>query len=127
MPAFESVQTLSPLLSKKELLDLWNSDTVQPFYYQACWKCQKHLDYESWKRYRHVGKHQSYVLLFCKSTYNNDTKRDVSLFYRKRNAVGTDTVRVKCFHNFFELSQMFSIISITRNRSFEKSFFFSLC
>jgi len=51
VPAFESVQKLSPLLSKKELLDLWNSGTVQPFYYQACWKCQKHLDYESWKSY----------------------------------------------------------------------------
>ena len=55
VPAFESRQKLSPSLSKKELLDLWNSGTMQPFYYQACWKCQKHLDYEAWKRYRYVG------------------------------------------------------------------------
>lgn len=55
VPAFESVQKLSPSLSKKELLDLWNSGTMQPFYYQACWKCQKHLDYEAWKRYRYAS------------------------------------------------------------------------
>ena len=55
VPAFESVQKLSPSLSKKELLDLWNSGTIQPFYYQACWRCQKHLDYEAWKRYRYAG------------------------------------------------------------------------
>ena len=55
VPAFESMQKLSPSLSKKELLDLWNSGTMQPFYYQACWKCQKHLDYEAWKRYRYAS------------------------------------------------------------------------
>lgn len=48
---FESKQKLSPLLTKQELLDLWNSGSVQPFYYQACWKCQRHLDFDTWKSY----------------------------------------------------------------------------
>ena len=48
--AFESVKKLSPSLTKKELLGLWDSGSVQPFYYQTCWKCQKHLDYDAWKR-----------------------------------------------------------------------------
>lgn len=48
--SFESKQKLSPSLSKQELVDLWNHGNVQPFYYQVCWKCQRHLDYNSWKR-----------------------------------------------------------------------------
>ena len=49
--AFESANKLPPSLTKRELLDLWNAGNVQPFYYQACWKCQRHLDFEAWKRY----------------------------------------------------------------------------
>ena len=37
----------------------------------------------------------------------NDTKRAVSIFDRKGNVVGTDKVRVKCFHSFSKLSQLF--------------------
>ena len=51
VPTFESKQKLSPLLTKQELLDLWDSGSVQPFYYQACWKCQQNLDFDAWKRY----------------------------------------------------------------------------
>ena len=50
VPTFESKQKLSPLLTKQELLDLWDSGSVQPFYYQACWKCQQNLDFDAWKR-----------------------------------------------------------------------------
>lgn len=49
--SFESVRKLSPSLTKKELIALWDSGSVQPFYYQTCWKCQKHLDYDAWKSY----------------------------------------------------------------------------
>ena len=51
VPTFESKKKLSPLLTKQELLDLWDSGSVQPFYYQACWKCQQNLDFDAWKRY----------------------------------------------------------------------------
>ena len=51
VPTFESKQKLSPVLTKQELLDLWDSGSVQPFYYQACWKCQQNLDFDAWKRY----------------------------------------------------------------------------
>lgn len=51
VPTFESKQKLSPLLTKQELLELWDSGSVQPFYYQACWKCQQNLDFDAWKRY----------------------------------------------------------------------------
>lgn len=51
VPTFESKQKLSPLLTKQELLDLWDSGSVQPFYYQACWKCQQNLDFDAWKSY----------------------------------------------------------------------------
>ncbi|XP_068707902.1 beta-1,4-glucuronyltransferase 1-like isoform X1 [Montipora foliosa] len=48
---FESKRKLSPSLTKQELLDQWNRGNAQPFYYQACWKCQRHLDYDAWKSY----------------------------------------------------------------------------
>ena len=59
--AFESVRKLSPSLTKTELLNLWNSGSVQPFYYQTCWKCQKHLDYDAWRRQVNVHKKLNYM------------------------------------------------------------------
>lgn len=53
--SFESKQKLLPSLTKQELVDLWNHGNVQPFYYQVCWKCQRHLEYNSWKSYRSLS------------------------------------------------------------------------
>ena len=52
VPAFESANKLPPSLSKQDLIKLWEADTIQPFYYKACWKCQRHLDYDAWRRYK---------------------------------------------------------------------------
>lgn len=51
VPAFESQESVSADLNKNELIQLWNSGKIQPFYFKACWKCQRPTNYEEWKRY----------------------------------------------------------------------------
>ena len=51
VPAFESQAKVSPATTKQELVALWDAGTVQPFYHQVCWKCQKNTDYDKWKRW----------------------------------------------------------------------------
>lgn len=45
VPAFESQESVSADLNKNELIQLWNSGKIQPFYFKACWKCQRPTNY----------------------------------------------------------------------------------
>lgn len=99
VPAFESMQKLSPSLSKKELLDLWNSGTMQPFYYQACWKCQKHLDYEAWKSYHSSDKNNLQI------AYSIDWQDPWEPFYIAPNHVPLYDERFKQY-GFNRISQV---------------------
>lgn len=58
LPAFEMDTTRkdSTPEDKAELITLLDSGVIRPFYYEICWKCQKHTDYEKWRRLV-VGRH----------------------------------------------------------------------
>ena len=49
VPAFEIQREVTLPQKKEDLLKLWDLHLVRPFYFEACWKCQKYTDYESWK------------------------------------------------------------------------------
>ena len=49
IPAFE-VETGVPIPNdKKDLLKLWSSERLRPFYYELCWKCHRNTDYDAWQ------------------------------------------------------------------------------
>ncbi|XP_031572313.1 beta-1,4-glucuronyltransferase 1-like [Actinia tenebrosa] len=52
VPAFESQESVSVDLTKNGLIQLWDSGKIQPFYFKACWKCQRPTNYEDWKRHK---------------------------------------------------------------------------
>jgi beta-1,4-glucuronyltransferase 1 len=49
VPAFEIRLGETVPKNRKELLQLWNTGIIQPFYRDVCWKCQRHTDYETWR------------------------------------------------------------------------------
>ncbi|KAF4528248.1 hypothetical protein B566_EDAN014406 [Ephemera danica] len=50
VPAFEARQGAVVPRDKAELLALSESGQLRPFYFELCWKCQVHTDYEAWQR-----------------------------------------------------------------------------
>lgn len=52
VPAYEMQHTSDDLIphDKAELLKMVEAMTARPFYYELCWKCQKHTDYDTWQR-----------------------------------------------------------------------------
>ncbi|KAK3726974.1 hypothetical protein QZH41_014722 [Actinostola sp. cb2023] len=52
VPAFESENDVPVGTQKETLMTLWDSGKVQPFYFKACWKCQRPTNYEQWKRHK---------------------------------------------------------------------------
>ncbi|XP_029641068.1 beta-1,4-glucuronyltransferase 1-like [Octopus sinensis] len=49
VPSFESNLNVSVPIDKKDLLKKWDNLQVRPFYFEVCWKCQQHTDYETWR------------------------------------------------------------------------------
>ncbi|GAB1610885.1 beta-1,4-glucuronyltransferase 1-like [Argonauta hians] len=49
VPSFESDLNVSLPIDKKDLLKKWDNILLRPFYYEVCWKCQQHTDYETWR------------------------------------------------------------------------------
>lgn len=50
VPAFEAKEEVAVPASKTELLELIDGMKARPFYFELCWKCQKHTDYDAWQR-----------------------------------------------------------------------------
>ncbi|XP_013775359.1 beta-1,4-glucuronyltransferase 1-like [Limulus polyphemus] len=50
VPAFELKEGAAIPKQKTELLQLLELMEARPFYFELCWKCQKHTDYEAWQR-----------------------------------------------------------------------------
>ncbi|GAB6020488.1 Beta-1,4-glucuronyltransferase 1 [Chamberlinius hualienensis] len=50
VPAFEAREEVRVPTNKKDLLTLIDSLNARPFYFELCWKCQKHTDYDAWQR-----------------------------------------------------------------------------
>ena len=53
LPAFEAKADIDIPLEKTKLLLEWENGNIRPFYKTACWKCQKHTQYEQWKMLDH--------------------------------------------------------------------------
>lgn len=49
IPSFEAKANVSFPADKKALLKQWDAGEIRPFYYEVCWKCQRHTDYDTWK------------------------------------------------------------------------------
>ena len=49
VPVFEVRHGVELPHDKKALLQLWGRGLIRPFYYELCWKCQNHTDYDTWK------------------------------------------------------------------------------
>lgn len=49
IPTFETKNSTVMPASKLDLVRLWDSRVIRPFYWDVCWKCQKYTDYEGWK------------------------------------------------------------------------------
>lgn len=50
VPAFELKENVDIPRDKTGLLQLLELMEARPFYFEMCWKCQKHTDYETWQR-----------------------------------------------------------------------------
>lgn len=50
VPAFEAKDDIEIPKDKAALLQLIDTMQVRPFYFELCWKCQKHTDYDAWQR-----------------------------------------------------------------------------
>ncbi|XP_067138083.1 beta-1,4-glucuronyltransferase 1-like [Centruroides vittatus] len=50
VPAFEVKEDSEIPQDKTNLLQLLELMEARPFYFELCWKCQKHTDYEAWQR-----------------------------------------------------------------------------
>lgn len=50
VPAFEAKESVEVPKDKTGLLQLLDTMQVRPFYFELCWKCQKHTDYDAWQR-----------------------------------------------------------------------------
>ncbi|UYV82953.1 B3GNT1 [Cordylochernes scorpioides] len=51
VPAFEMREDVPELpADKASLLQLVELMEARPFYFELCWRCQKHTDYEAWQR-----------------------------------------------------------------------------
>lgn len=50
VPAFEAKDDIDIPKDKAALLQLIETMRVRPFYFELCWKCQKHTDYDAWQR-----------------------------------------------------------------------------
>jgi N-acetyllactosaminide beta-1,3-N-acetylglucosaminyltransferase len=56
VPVFELQRGVELPQDKASLSQLWDQGQVRPFYYELCWKCQKHTDYMVWKNLTHYMK-----------------------------------------------------------------------
>ncbi|XP_054711303.1 beta-1,4-glucuronyltransferase 1-like [Uloborus diversus] len=50
VPAFEVKDGVEVPRDKTGLLQLLELMEARPFYFEMCWKCQKHTDYETWQK-----------------------------------------------------------------------------
>ncbi|KAG8234554.1 hypothetical protein J437_LFUL014010, partial [Ladona fulva] len=50
LPAFEASEGAPIPGDKAELLALADTFRLRPFYFELCWKCQVHTDYETWQK-----------------------------------------------------------------------------
>ncbi|CAL1287066.1 unnamed protein product [Larinioides sclopetarius] len=50
VPAFEVKEDGSIPRTKSALLQQVETMEARPFYFELCWKCQKHTDYEAWQK-----------------------------------------------------------------------------
>ncbi|XP_046382479.1 beta-1,4-glucuronyltransferase 1-like [Ischnura elegans] len=50
LPAFEANEGAPIPGDKAELLALSDTFRLRPFYFELCWKCQVHTDYETWQK-----------------------------------------------------------------------------
>ncbi|KAG8198071.1 hypothetical protein JTE90_020902 [Oedothorax gibbosus] len=50
VPAFEVKEDAEIPRTKTELLQKVETMEARPFYFELCWKCQKHTDYEAWQK-----------------------------------------------------------------------------
>ncbi|XP_059484573.1 beta-1,4-glucuronyltransferase 1-like [Neocloeon triangulifer] len=50
VPTFELRSGSDVPESKQQLLTLAEEGSVRPFYFELCWKCQMHTDYEAWQK-----------------------------------------------------------------------------
>ena len=50
LPTFELKEGIADPETKDQLIRLWDLGEARPFYEQVCWKCQKHTDYNKWKK-----------------------------------------------------------------------------
>lgn len=50
VPAFETKEGAEIPRDKTGLLQLLELMEARPFYFELCWKCQKHTDYETWQK-----------------------------------------------------------------------------
>ncbi|XP_065051224.1 beta-1,4-glucuronyltransferase 1-like [Rhopilema esculentum] len=50
LPTFELREGIADPETKDQLIRLWDLGEARPFYEQVCWKCQKHTDYNRWKK-----------------------------------------------------------------------------
>ncbi|XP_054713202.1 beta-1,4-glucuronyltransferase 1-like [Uloborus diversus] len=50
VPAFEVKEDATVPRHKAALLQQVEAMVARPFYFELCWKCQKHTDYEAWQR-----------------------------------------------------------------------------
>lgn len=50
VPAFEVKEDAAIPRNKASLLQQVEAMEARPFYFELCWKCQKHTDYEAWQR-----------------------------------------------------------------------------
>ncbi|XP_065336010.1 beta-1,4-glucuronyltransferase 1-like [Cloeon dipterum] len=50
VPAFEAKEGTEAPSTKKQLLQMAKEGFIRPFYFELCWKCQMHTDYEAWQK-----------------------------------------------------------------------------
>ncbi|KFM65941.1 N-acetyllactosaminide beta-1,3-N-acetylglucosaminyltransferase, partial [Stegodyphus mimosarum] len=50
VPAFEVKEDATIPRTKSSLLQQVEAMEARPFYFELCWKCQRHTDYEAWQR-----------------------------------------------------------------------------
>ncbi|CAB3378815.1 Hypothetical predicted protein [Cloeon dipterum] len=50
VPAFEAKEGTEAPSTKNQLLQMAKEGFIRPFYFELCWKCQMHTDYEAWQK-----------------------------------------------------------------------------
>lgn len=50
IPTFESKELNEVPTGKTKLISEWDAENIRPFYFDACWKCQRNTDYDAWRK-----------------------------------------------------------------------------